>query len=261
MELPSSASQAMYDEKDRELIRRRLRAHMARFKMGVPALQGKVTEAAGRTPDQLPLSTLQRFVAAKVRKDKIEREGKAKQPMRTNDAVVWMCHKFLLEVNEPDPVSEFGDAACRFYQHDADQKQLPELAGSFAVDQLAGPTKEEPRGSMRNSYSTLVVEQVPHAPFLRVEETIEDRTLSAALSRREHEYHAEGVALRQGGALMVLLRDALTRQTKSYVFSAAPDEETGEHDGMVTAPFFDGVFIAASRSSNIAVKREQEGSA
>ena len=79
---PESAApdrKTRFDLAERERIRSALQRYMEAHAIGVPTLQVRIADAAGRSQDLIPLKTLQRFLAGAT---------------RTNDAFLVPCHQF-----------------------------------------------------------------------------------------------------------------------------------------------------------------------
>lgn len=250
MELPPSASVAMYDEADRELIRIRLRAFMQKFGIGVPALQGKITDAAGRSPDQLPLSTLQRFIRGVPKNTKKQSSKK----MRTNDTVVWMCHKFLLAVNEPDPVEEYGEAVSKFHEIGSLAQTLEVPIGEHRVERMGRSLPGMDIGSPDQFHSHLAFESVAESVYSRVSEF--RYSADAAGTVPEHgTICAQGIAFSKSGSITVLMREALTRNPVSYVLQ--PEDDKGFR-GVLVSTDFEGVPGASIASRQVRLTPDLE---
>jgi hypothetical protein len=90
-----------FSQDDRARLRAALLAYMEEHRIGVPTLQVRIAQAAGREPHLLPLKTLQRFLA---------------DTSRTNDGLLSLCFQFA-ETLEPKAGPEgFAEAADAFFE-------------------------------------------------------------------------------------------------------------------------------------------------
>ena len=116
MDLPESPAKAAYSADERTLIRDQLLAYCEQHQIGTPTLQTRIATASDRQGYELSNKTLQRFLAGAT---------------RTNDAFVWLCHKFLDGTESERPVVSFGRALCAYYQHETDANAIIGVAGTY----------------------------------------------------------------------------------------------------------------------------------
>lgn len=204
--MPATGAQAAqtggYDRAERERLRRRLLGYMDSQQIGVPTLQQRLAAATSRNPHEIPLSTLQRFLAGKH---------------RTNDVFVRFCQQFLLTISAPEGYAEFGEALSGFYRAAqgngaSSPASVAKLAGQFRVFRRGGNGDPEAK-----SFALIEFAPVASASFVQVTESVIDSpdSLQAQVSKaRRREF--DGVALARGNGLLILLRDVLTRADKAY---------------------------------------------
>jgi hypothetical protein len=235
MNLPQSPSQAMYDDKDRDLIRRQLLGYMEQHRIGTPTLQARIAGSSDRSLDEVNNKTLQRFLAGRH---------------RTNDSFVWLCHKFTLGVDAADPAREFGDAACRFYQHNDDADAVRDAAGEYEIAACA-----EDRGSEPVAYSKLKLDPVADRPFLRALESVIDHRAGEQNVPDDSPLEFEGVAFARVKGLSIVLRDVLTRRQRWHLFYPVPGD--GEYAGSVMTPSHQGTTVGHNDVNRIEVTRQE----
>lgn len=207
---------------ERERIRKALRRYMGEQRIGTPTLRSRIIEADKPRHREIPLSTLQRFLAGSH---------------QTSEHHVALCHGFasvLSYYNEGREVAQFGDALSSFYQL---RWLEPQQSVQPGPERLCGRYRaytSENRGDIRVhdpvedvlvvSYADLTFSRDGNAPYLRARESITninldrpvnlDHPISQAQTKVSYTY--EGVLLAFGGALRLLLRNILTRQPRTY---------------------------------------------
>lgn len=241
MNLPELPSQAMYDDQDRDLIRRQLIGYMDQYHIGTPTLQARVAEATDRSLDEVNNKTLQRFLAG---------------THRTNDSFVWLCHKFTLTIDAVDPVKEFGKAVCRFYAP-AGEGLPGSLEGGYDVATFRYNGAGQLTDQVQKRYARFRFETVGEENYLRAsEESYRTRATSKSVAA-DKTIRAEGVAFSKSAKLIVLLREALSRSHLTYVLEPDTDAEEARLTGLMTVPRFDGV--DCGRPVTHAVRLSPEG--
>ena len=222
MELPETPSKATYSADDRALIRDQLLAYSEQHRIGTPTLQTRIAEASGRHAYELSNKTLQRFLAGAT---------------RTNDAFVWLCHKFLHSVDAVDPVKSYGDAAMAFFQHVADP-EFAAVAGAYSIDER---DKGETIGQSR-----LTLAAVSDRPYLRAEESSDDGG------------GYEGIAFKRTKGLSLILRDRLTRLQRWHVYFPGPGDDPAILTGQTMTPRFFGHAEGGNAVAHARMRRDSE---
>lgn len=221
-----------YDRAERERLRRRLLDYMDSQQIGVPSLQQRLASATGRSAQEIPLSTLQRFLAGRH---------------RTNDVFVKICQTFVLGLSAPEGYAAFGEALSGFYRAGEGES----VSGAATCARLAGEFRVFRRGNdgepASGSFAVIAFAAVANAPFCEASESVTDGPDSPhANSLRTRRRDFDGVALARSGGLLVLLRDVVTRADKAYRFddvSESPDARRLAGHG------FDRMFRAGMRES------------
>lgn len=197
--------QTRFDVADRDRLRRVLLRYMEENRIGVPTLQKLVAEANDLALDRLPLKTLQRFLA---------------DTHRSNDIMVRFCHRFAESLPDDDPLTSLGEGLTGFWGGAADIMAWEALtADVFGI--YTGHAKEDGAPLQLDRkwvpFSSLEVERVPAQSFARARETVTNWAASnkakvdSAL-RRSY----DGILFRPPGALLALMRNALTGAPRLY---------------------------------------------
>lgn len=97
--MQSPVEQQTFDAGERELIRKKLIHYMKENGIGAPKLAERI-KAFHRLDTPLPVSTLQRFLANR---------------MRTNELFVRFCHRFVEHLTFSDPITKLGERLSIFY--------------------------------------------------------------------------------------------------------------------------------------------------
>lgn len=181
--------------------------------IGTPTLQLRIIEADAPRKRELPLSTLQRFLAGSH---------------RTTDVYVEMCARFLEHVGALAERSDFGAALAAFIGDGETwgDRLAAEYAGDFLV--RAG----EQYGPPLESFATF--SPVPGQPFLAVREKGFNLPGGEG-GRRRHPY--EGVLVANLPLVHVMLRSTVTRQPKIYYLK--PVDQSGKGGLAGEASFID----------------------
>lgn len=219
------------DDTARERVRRALRRYMAESRIGVPSLQALIIKADAPRRREIPLSTLQRFLAGRH---------------RTSDHHVVLCHKFVKDLpyyGEGKDLAAFGAAALTLFApplYASEGRNAPPiiasyLAGRYRTSRYMSDFKED------LSYE----EEFPHPPlpgrfeseisltaaaeglWLDVRETVVEPAVIEAQGNdpnptRDRRFLFEGIAVCVPPQIHIFLRDALTRQPKLYTLGG-PD--------------------------------------
>ncbi len=215
MQLPDTPSGAMYEEEDRDKLRRDLIEYCTQHCIGSPTLQSRIAAATGRTTDEVNNKTLQRFLAGKH---------------RTNDAFVWLCHKFLLGIDVTDPVKSFGDAANEFFMYNGDPDTLSRALGAYNIEAVWNEEDD-----VFSEHSLLVLTPVPERAYLRAEEEV-----GKGHDSNSHNMSFEGVAIIRPNGFSIVLRDILTRRQKWHVLHPSLRLRAGEYAGEMIPPILFG---------------------
>lgn len=202
-----SAAREVFDQKERARIRRSLRRYMEEHRVGTPTLQRRIEEADARRRE-LPLSTLQRFVAGSH---------------RTSDSYVDMCARFLESVGVSVAAGEIGEALAGYFGGQ-DIQQARKLAAVFAGTYLihADPWDRTRAGGA--PYADVRFDHEAEKPYLVIAEEAHDMHRQGGSPRR-HRY--EGTLVFSGHHVHGFLRSCLTRQPKTYTLRYPGPAGTG----------------------------------
>jgi hypothetical protein len=221
--------------------------YMESHRIGVPALQARISEAVNRPVDLIPLKTLQRFLAAST---------------RTNDAFLVPCHRFVSGLPDYAGAKEAGPEA------------LPRLFGEFLggakTEPLTGVAAIEGRYEVHTGpkfrqtkpgSSTMFVDA--HAPY-----TVGDRypvpysTLAVSANdggiyavretvlnpARAHPFDPgkaparhlyEGAMTGTARGLFIVVRSNLTRMPKAFALERSATNPSLYEGHGIEAPFVD----------------------
>lgn len=193
--------------------------YMESHRIGVPALQARISEAVNRPVDLIPLKTLQRFLAAST---------------RTNDAFLVPCHQFVSGLPDYAGANETGpEALPRLFQQFL-AAGLPPALGP-APDANAAPAnfegeytafvigdEKQPGPDMisyKPPYAYLAVTATDGEGGYSARETLINPAradIMAKPSRATGRHLCEGVLASFEGGPFILLRNNLTRLPKAY---------------------------------------------
>jgi len=229
MELPGKPLNATYQNEERDQIRRDLIEYCTQHCIGSPTLQSRIAAANDRTIDEVNNKTLQRFLAGQH---------------RTNDAFVWLCHKFLLGVDVADPVKQFGDAATAFFQCSADIDAIASVSGQYDITAYGD-------GDEDTEQSSLDLVPVADRPYLRATEEVGGRA-----GGNTHEAMFEGVAFLRPKGFSIVLRDTLTRRQKWHMLYPGPPSKPDEFAGQMMTPLFFGSSEGANAISRVRMSKK-----
>lgn len=219
----AAPKQTYFDEAERQSIRRTLLRYIDENSIGAPTLQRLIAAANGISVDQLPLKTLQRFMA---------------DTHRSNDLMVRYCHHFVIDQLAPDPVTAFGDQFAAFLGvwHDGrDCRPVPpDMAGSFASHTKEalppGQTMRVSRAGDLVPFSRIQIDLLPGRVFAVIRETIINwKALPSGAAddglpttpRRDY----EGVMIHPHGALFAIMRNVLTGTPRTYWLNRQADNK------------------------------------
>ena len=207
--------QTRFDQADRDRVRRALLRYMEAHRIGVPTLQKLIAEANDLALDNLPLKTLQRFLAASH---------------RSNDIIVRFCHRFAEGLPDDDPLADLGEAVAAFVggRRDGAAFEPPaDMIGTFAgrtEPAQTGFAVSPPGYDHWVPFSTLTVAALPARPFASVSEIVTNwrraTVEAAAPARRTY----EGVLFQPAGAYCALMRNVLTGTLRLYWLGPVPGE-------------------------------------
>lgn len=205
--------QTRFDQADRDRVRRALLRYMEDHRIGVPTLQKLIAEANDLAIDNLPLKTLQRFLAASH---------------RSNDIIVRFCHRFADNLPDDDPLADLGEAVAAFVggRRDGAAFEPPaDMIGTFAgrtEPAQTGFAVSPPGYDHWVPFSTLTIAALPARPFASVSEIVTNwrrATVDAtAPARRTY----EGVLFQPAGAYCALMRNVLTGTLRLYWLGLGP---------------------------------------
>jgi len=202
-----SAAREAFDQKERARIRRSLRRYMEEHRVGTPTLQRRIEEADARRRE-LPLSTLQRFVAG---------------THRTSDSYVDMCARFLEGVGVSAAAENIGEALAGYFG-DKDRQQARTRAAVFAGAYVIHAEPWDRTHAGGAPYADARFDHEPEKPYLAVAEETHDMQRQGGLPRR-HRY--EGTLVFSGHYVHGFLRSCLTRQPKTYTLRYPGPAGTG----------------------------------
>jgi hypothetical protein len=216
---------ARFDMAERARIRTAMLRYMETHRIGVPALQARISEAVNRPVDLIPLKTLQRFLAAST---------------RTNDAFLVPCHQFVSGLPDYAGAIETGaEALPRLFREflSAGLSPVPashlsqdavNFEGHYSLFILLDPA-QVPEGSALpgNSltYATMIVTATEDKSGLSVQEYLHNPAVVDIItepSRSTGHHHCEGVLTAFEGGPFILLRNNLTRLPKAYALRRDP---------------------------------------
>jgi hypothetical protein len=219
-ELEDARTLAGSDEAARQRIRQALRRYMTEQKIGVPALRARIINADKPRHREIPLSTLQRFLAGSH---------------QTQDMYVSVCRDFasvLPWYGEGLDTELFANAAFGFYgdqvagedQLKLMRELLESCAGSFDV--AMGPQGGGLRfGLSGNPHrSQIGFTPVPDKPYLLAREFEPDIRTDPAEGRKRR-FSFEGVLLLRNPIVLILLRTAAARLPVTYVLQVPEKRE------------------------------------
>lgn len=198
-----------FDMTERARLRAALLRYMKEHGIGVPTLQVRIADGTDRSPDLLPLKTLQRFLA---------------DVGRTNDTFLIPCFEFAQSLPAGDDIEGFAREAAGFFGVEQAGANAAGLTGNYAVFarpqktdtrmRVLAPDDIEQREEFSVFHSRCVVEQSgPAGPYRLHEETIITSEGTQADSVR-HIY--EGVVLAFDPLVFALSKNALTRLPRAY---------------------------------------------
>lgn len=233
--MAQNGTQAAYSQEERERLRLRILDYMDSHQIGVPTLQQRIAAATGRSADEIPLSTLQRFLVGR---------------RRTNDVFVKLCQTFVLTLAAAQGYAAFGEALGAFYRAadgkgDSDAATCAKLAGQF---QLFG--RAENGEAEQTPFASLELSPMANIPFSQAKENVIDepgRNNGQKLTKaRRREF--DGVALARDGGLLVILRDVLTRADRAYRLEEVTRAPEAPNARTLAGHGFDRPFRATARS-------------
>jgi hypothetical protein len=194
---------------DRERLRAALRNYMQENRIGVPTLQLRIADAADRSPDLLPLKTLQRFLA---------------DCGRTNDAFLQPCFQFAQSLPTAAKSDDFTRELADFFglpmggEKGAPRSAPVRLAGRYKVSaerrERTVRVIESDETEFKLGYSTCTVEGDGQAQFLFREEVFNPAMVNPAPSGTRHSY--EGALLFFDPLVFVVAKNLLTRLPRAY---------------------------------------------
>lgn len=205
-----------FSQDDRAGLRATLLAYMQEHRIGVPTLQVRIAQAAGREPHLLPLKTLQRFLA---------------DTSRTNDALLALCFQFA-ETLKPKPGSEdFAEAAAAFFETIG---EVHHLLGQWTglAQGKTGMTAVNQTGADISSVqsSTLKLDLMGKQRGLRVSETVTNPSGNRKAvydPGMQHVY--EGIAVQFRPLVCLISKNLLTRLPRTYWLQKGEDGHLRGH--------------------------------
>ncbi|MGN6285513.1 MAG: hypothetical protein ACTHM2_10220 [Afipia sp.] len=195
---------------ERERLRAALRNYMQENRIGVPTLQLRIAEATDRSPELLPLKTLQRFLA---------------DCGRTNDAFLQPCFQFAQTLATTGESKDFArELAGYFGLLAAGEKGKPRsapvrFAGRYKVSAKHRERKvrvlESNETEFTLGYSTCIVEGDEHARFSFREEVFNPGMVDPVPASGAR-YSLEGALLFFDPLVFVVAKNLLTRLPRAY---------------------------------------------
>ncbi|MHC2424229.1 hypothetical protein ACVII1_007230 [Bradyrhizobium elkanii] len=195
---------------DRERLRAALRNYMQENRIGVPALQLRIADATDRSPELLPLKTLQRFLA---------------DCGRTNDAFLQPCFQFAQTLPPAAKTDDFARELGGFFgvttvdSAGAPQDGPVRLAGRYRVSAERRERKLRVFGSddieFTLGYSTCVIEGHEGARFAFREEVFNPGMVDP-VPKIGIRHCLEGALLFFDPLVFVVAKNLLTRLPRAY---------------------------------------------
>lgn len=225
-----------FDTVERERIRAAMQRYMEAHRIGVPTLQARISEAADRPIDLIPLKTLQRFLAGAT---------------RTNDAFLIPCHRFASSLPDYGGVQEAGPEALtgilgQFFKSPERTGLKPpegaagQLAGCYEafVGRTEGAQKH-PKGwqiltkAARVTFSLPVAritfDRAADSPSVPVTEEVFNpaRHFPFDIRAAQERHLYDGVLLEIDSLIFIVLRNTATRLPKAYWLGRVGDALAG----------------------------------
>ncbi len=169
---------------------------MEEHRIGTPTLQLRIMKADARGRE-LPLSTLQRFIAGSH---------------RTSDAYVDMCRRFLERAGVAGEVIDVAEALAAHFG-DENSEQARARAAAFADQYRIHATPWDAERAGNAPYALARFDHVPGKPYLKVAEEAHEVAKTIGSPRR-HRY--EGTLVFNDRLVHGFLRSCITRQPKTY---------------------------------------------
>ncbi len=194
---------------ERERLRAALRNYMQENRIGVPTLQLRIADAADRSPDLLPLKTLQRFLA---------------DCGRTNDAFLQPCFHFAQSLPGTGKSDDFArELAGYFGLLAAGEKGTPQstpvrLAGRYKVSAKRRERKVrvlDDESEFALGYSTCTVRGDEQAR-LSFQEEVFNPGMVDPVPASGARYSLEGALLFFDPLVFVVAKNLLTRLPRAY---------------------------------------------
>ncbi|WP_127650095.1 hypothetical protein [Sinorhizobium meliloti] len=210
-----------FDMAERERLRSALLAYAEKHGIGVPTLQVRIADATDRSPDLLPLKTLQRFLTGIG---------------RTNDAFLIPCFQFAQSLPAQSDTMNIARELGSFFglaglQANADQSgtsmvAAEQFAGRYAVaTRQPRPKKvrvfdiDDDDDKLNLAYSRCEFENTGPGSQLKVREEVFNPAMVAATRPAEEvaaRHCFEGVVLVFDPLVFIVSRNVLTRLPKAY---------------------------------------------
>ncbi|ACK50914.1 hypothetical protein Msil_1971 [Methylocella silvestris BL2] len=209
-----------FDIAERERLRSALLGYSQKHGIGVPTLQVRIADATDRSPDLLPLKTLQRFLTGIG---------------RTNDAFLIPCFQFAKSLPTQSETADIARELGSFFglaglQTNADQSgtsmvAAEQFAGRYAVTTRPPRPKKvrvfdiDDDGTLSLSYSHCEFESTGPGSQLKVREQVFNPAMVAATAPAGDavvRHYFEGVVLVFDPLVFIVSRNVLTRLPKAY---------------------------------------------
>lgn len=193
---------------ERERLRATLLNYAKQHGIGVPTLQLRLAEGTGRSPDLLPLKTLQRFLAGIG---------------RTNDAFLIPCFEFARSLPAAPGLESFAREAAGYFGVNLEPAQNGGPTGTYAVFarpqetsarmRVFTPEELEAREQFSVLHSSCTLERRESGPSTIREDVI----LAAGETGSEDVRHSyEGVVLCFEPLIFIVAKNLLTRLPRAY---------------------------------------------
>lgn len=194
-----------FSEEDRTRLRSVIKEYMGQHDIGAPALRVRIAQATGRSPNLIPLKTLQRFLDA---------------THRTNDPFLVPCFQFA-ETVRPKPAAEMLSEAASAFFNARRVDGLDALAGRWAGAAAGNKTgitvMRTATGEDLTSVpvSELVFQRAGDALSVR-ETVLNPEATRNAKYDGDFRHTYDGIALRFDTLIYLVLKNTTTLLPRSY---------------------------------------------
>ncbi len=225
----SNSGPRKYDEAARNIIRDALKDYLAKEQIGVPKLIIRMARATDRNIDEIPPSTLQRFLR------QLPDSADKKQP-KTNEMSIAIYDDFLRSLRKLDPkIALFGQSLSKFFNLSDDEplSEIPEgITGTYgSTTQKATDIFRLNQSNQKVPYSYLKVTPLESARFAIAREYIFNWNRAdmpeGAHTAAQHSYY--GIMVMCRDSIFMCLKNSLTGTPRTYWLLPVLDEHLGGH--------------------------------